>query len=54
MIGWNGGFFEAILKKIGFEEVWVNWIMESVRTLSYSLIINGKSTLRFYLTRGVR
>ena len=47
-------FVEVVLSKLGFVEKWIKWIMESVRTVSYSLIINGKSTPRFYPTRGIR
>ena len=42
------------MRKLGFEKVWIIWIIESVRTLSYSLIINEKSTPRFYPSKKIR
>ena len=39
---------------MGFAERWIKWIMESVRTISYFLIINGKSTPKFYPSKGIR
>ena len=45
---------EAVLGKLGFDKNWINWTMESVRSVSYFLVINGKSTPRFCPSRGIR
>ena len=48
------GFLEAVLGKLGFDKNWINWTMESVRSVSYFLVINGKSISRFCPSRGIR
>ena len=40
--------------KMGFEKRWVEWITECVKTVSYNLIINGKSSCRIIPSRGLR
>ena len=35
-------FLEKIMLKMGFHPQWVSMIMECVRTLSYSILINGE------------
>ncbi|GAA0156366.1 hypothetical protein LIER_38260 [Lithospermum erythrorhizon] len=34
-------FLEAVMKKLGFYKVWVDWIMCIVSSVSYSFILNG-------------
>lgn len=38
-IEWD--FLEAVLLRFGFHPIWTGWIMECVRTVSYSFLING-------------
>jgi len=46
-------FLEEVLKK-GFDNSWINWIMECVRTVSFSVLINGSPYGQFEPTRGLR
>lgn len=36
-------FREVLLDKLGFERVWINWVMACVSTVSYSVLLNGRS-----------
>ena len=47
-------FLEAIMQKMGFQYRWINWIMECVRTVSYSFNINGEVKEYVIPTRGIR
>ncbi len=47
-------FLEKIMLKMGFENSWVSMIMECVRTVSYSVLINGEPRGFFHPTRGLR
>ena len=47
-------FLERIMLKMGFSESWVSMIMECVRTVSYSVLINGEPKGFFPPTRGLR
>jgi hypothetical protein len=33
-------FLEAVMRRLGFAEQWIRWIMVCVRSVSYSIIIN--------------
>ncbi|GAA0148329.1 hypothetical protein LIER_07804 [Lithospermum erythrorhizon] len=37
-------FLEAIMRKLGFSEIWINWVMCLVTSVSYSFLINGTPT----------
>ena len=47
-------FLEAIMKKMGFCNKWINWIMSCIATVTYSFNINGEH--RGFVTpkRGIR
>jgi hypothetical protein len=47
-------FFEAIMRKLGFADRWVQLLMTCVRTVSYSILINGQPYGTFTLTKGLR
>jgi hypothetical protein len=34
-------FLEAVMRKLGFDEWWIQTLMSCVRTLTYSILING-------------
>ena len=42
------------MRKMGFDEIWISWIMECIKIVSYFLVINGKSSPRFNPTREIR
>jgi hypothetical protein len=35
-------FLEAMLRKLGFASRWINLLMPCVRTMTYSILINGQ------------
>ena len=47
-------FWEEVLMRMGFAMKWIHWIMECVRVVSYSLVINEKPTFRFCPTKDLR
>lgn len=47
-------FIEAVLLRMGFHQVWVNWIMQCITTVSYSIVLNGKKMGAIKPERGVR
>lgn len=46
-------FLEAILRKIGFCDIWVNWIMQCISTISFSNLVNGERRIQFNSKRGL-
>lgn len=51
-VGWK--FLKAVLVALNFNERWVNWIMECVTTVRYTLLINGNITQSFTPSKGLR
>ena len=47
-------FLEKILLKLGFQNSWVSLIMECITTVTYSIMVNGKSQGMITPTRGLR
>ena len=47
-------YLEAIMLKMGFQSTWVNLIMECVRTVSFSILVNGSPHGYFSPSRGLR
>jgi hypothetical protein len=47
-------FLEAIMRKLGFAERWIQLLMACVRSVSYSILLNGSPQGRIYPTRGLR
>jgi hypothetical protein len=41
------------LEAFGFEQHWINWIVNLVSTTSYSLLINGAPTKPLWPSRGI-
>ena len=36
-------FVENVMKKLGFHEKWIAWIMKCISIVSYSILINGEA-----------
>jgi len=51
-IEWS--FLEEVLKKKGFATRWIQWIMDCVRSVSFSVLINGSPYGKFSPSRGLR
>jgi len=47
-------FLEAMLRKLGFASWWINLLMPCVRTVTYSIIINGQTHGHIVPKRGLR
>jgi hypothetical protein len=51
-VEWN--FLEVVMIKIGFARRWVDLLMVCVRTVTYSILINGQPHENIVPTRGIR
>ena len=47
-------FLETLLERMGFDRVWVCWIMACVNSVSYSVLLNGCSHGFIKPERGLR
>ena len=47
-------FLKNILLRLGFQQSWVDLIMECVTSVSYSILVNGELEGMIYLSRGIR
>jgi len=47
-------FLRALMKKMGFDHRWVNWIMQCITSVSYRILINGDPKGRIRPSRGIR
>ncbi|XP_043700369.1 uncharacterized protein LOC122651103 [Telopea speciosissima] len=47
-------FVEAILSRLGFHHRWVQLVMECIRSVSYSLLINGSTKVTINPSCGIR
>ncbi|XP_050278159.1 uncharacterized protein LOC126719671 [Quercus robur] len=47
-------FLKAVLTVMKFEERWIQWIMECVTSVSYTLLVNGNLTSSFKPSQGLR
>jgi hypothetical protein len=47
-------FLEALMRKLGFVEQWITLIMACVRSVSYSILINGGPVGNIQPSRGIR
>jgi hypothetical protein len=48
------GYLEAVMQELGFDARWVHLLMTCVRTVSYSVLINGQPYGAIIPTRGIR
>ncbi|XP_062166905.1 uncharacterized protein LOC133873189 [Alnus glutinosa] len=47
-------FLEAVMHKLGFADAWVGLIMNCVKSVSYSVVVNGNVVENIILSRGIR
>ncbi|WZZ24801.1 hypothetical protein YC2023_008202 [Brassica napus] len=47
-------FLEAVLRKLGFHECWISWIMVCVSSVSYLFLVNGSPQGKVNPSRGLR
>ena len=50
----NWSFIKVVLIKFGFNDVFVNWIMECITSMSFEVLINGGKSEHFKPERGLR
>ena len=51
-VDWN--FLEQLMRKLGFNERWVQLIMGYVKTVSYSVLVNGEPWGLIQPTHGIK
>lgn len=51
-VEWN--FLETTLRLFGFNEQWISWIMGTIRSVQYSVLINGVPHGNIKPQRGIR
>ncbi|KAL1207285.1 putative mitochondrial protein [Cardamine amara subsp. amara] len=51
-VEWN--FLEKAMEQLKFNQKWITWIMACVRTVSFSIVINGSPYGEIRPTRGMR
>jgi hypothetical protein len=47
-------FLEAVMSKLGFHDRWTHLVMTCVRSVSYSVVVNGQSVGNIVPSRGIR
>ena len=47
-------YLEAMMKKMGFGEQWIKLMMVCVKTITYSILVNGEPKGLINPTRGIR
>jgi hypothetical protein len=50
----NWSFLREVLSRYGFHEIFINWIMQCVSSVSFSILINGGKTDYFKPSRGLK
>ena len=47
-------YLEGIMRRMSFRERWINLVMGCVKTISYSVLVNGEPSGMIFPTRGIR
>jgi hypothetical protein len=42
------------MRRLGFDERWIHLVMSCVRSVQYSVVVNGNSVANIYPTRGIQ
>ena len=50
----NWDFVQAILSKLGFNSVFIGWILACVSSVSFEVLVNGSKSDQFKPSRGLR
>eukprot|EP00253_Pinus_taeda_P016400 PITA_16400 len=51
-VSWT--YLEATLKDFGFNQPWIKWVLELIKSTSYSILVNGTPSMPFRPSRGIR
>ena len=46
-------YLELVMRRVGFTERWITLLMLCVKTISYSILVNGEPKWMIYPTRGI-
>ena len=47
-------FLQRIMEKMGFHSTWIGWILECLKSVTYSILVNGEPKGHNIPTRGIR
>ena len=47
-------FIEAVMRKMGFSEIWIEWIMHCITSVKYKVLMNGQPRGNIVPGRGLR
>ncbi|KAF7146373.1 hypothetical protein RHSIM_Rhsim04G0047200 [Rhododendron simsii] len=47
-------FLKALLEKMGFHSMWIQWVMQCVSTVSFAVVVNGEARVQINPSRGLR
>ena len=47
-------FIEAVMRKMGFSETWITWIMRCITSVKYKVLMNGEPRGNIVPGRGLR
>lgn len=52
--GLNGAFLESLMRKMGFIVRWIKLLMVRMKTVSYSILVNGEPKKLIKPSHGIR
>ena len=47
-------FLEQVMEGLGFPDLFTQWVMKCVKTVNYTIVVNGQNTQRFDAAKGLR
>ncbi|KAG5565563.1 hypothetical protein RHGRI_001466 [Rhododendron griersonianum] len=51
MVEWD--FVKALLKKMGFHPKWIQWVIQCISTVNFSVVVNGEARVQINPGRGL-